>query len=229
MNWKQKIFELIDEKKIFTNLEEYVDLVLKHNQFVNLTGFNEEKIWQEGIYQSIFLLDFFLNDKNDFELLDIGAGAGFPSIPYLLFRKNDFNLTIIESNIKRINFLKIVKEKFKLNLTLINKRVEETDSYEIFDFITARAVTSFKNLVEISAKLGKINSHYFFLKSKKYSIELEESKKILNILGIKNVKINFVNLDDEKEHIVLSYYKTKQTPKGYPRKWTIINKENQLK
>lgn len=223
--WKNKVFELLkfDTLKI-QNLEKYVLSVLENNKLTNLTGFNEKNIWNEGIYQSILLLNSILKNKKNIKFLDIGSGAGFPSIPYLLFTDNKINLTIVDSSKKRISFLKNICQEMNLKINLVNLRVEEWKEYEKFDYITARAVTSLKNLVEISSHLGKINSTYFFLKSKRYLEELKEAQKIINILDIKKINIKKFDINDNKDHVIISYIKTKKTPEGYPRKWSIINK-----
>lgn len=226
MNWKDEVLKLTNfNYDIFNKLENYVNLVLENNKKFNLTGFDEEKIWEEGIYQSIVLLDSYLSKFKNIKVLDIGAGAGFPSVPYLIFANNCFELTIIESNLKRINFLKLIKTSLNLNINLIYERAENTKEFEEFDFITARAVTSLKNLIEISAHLGKINATYFFLKSKKYELELTEANWIFNELKLTNLKIKSFDLKDGKEHYVISYQKKHSTPKKYPRNWATIIKK----
>lgn len=226
MNWKDEVLKLTNfNYDIFNKLENYVDLVIENNKKFNLTGFDEEKIWEEGIYQSIVLLDSYLSKFKNIKVLDIGAGAGFPSVPYLIFANNCFELTIIESNLKRINFLKLIKTSLNLNINLIYERAENVKQFEEFDFITARAVTSLKNLIEISAHLGKINATYFFLKSKKYELELAEANWIFNELKLTNLKIKSFDLKDGKEHYVISYQKKHSTPKKYPRNWATIIKK----
>ena len=226
MNWKDEVLKLTNfNYDIFNKLENYVDLVIENNKKFNLTGFDEEKIWEEGIYQSIVLLDSYLSKFKNIKVLDIGAGAGFPSVPYLIFANNCFELTIIESNLKRINFLKLIKTSLNLNINLIYERAENAKQFEEFDFITARAVTSLKNLIEISAHLGKINATYFFLKSKKHQLELAEAKWIFNELKLTNLQIKYFDLQDGKEHCVISYQKRCSTPKKYPRNWATIIKK----
>ncbi|MBR2022157.1 MAG: class I SAM-dependent methyltransferase [Mycoplasmataceae bacterium] len=78
--WEKKVFDYVNNEQIYRKIKLYVDLVLEQNKNFNLTGFDEEKIWIDGIYQSIVLLDKFIDykNKNKIHLLDIGAGAGFP-------------------------------------------------------------------------------------------------------------------------------------------------------
>ncbi len=224
--WETKIFDYINNENIYIKIKKYVNLILKENEKYNLTGFDEEKVWLDGIYQSIFLLNKFINcNKTDQHLLDIGAGAGFPSLPFYLFQEEKIKLTICEPILKRVKFLNLVKEELNLqNLTIVNSRLEDTNWEEKFDFICARAVTDLRKLIEISSKCGKINSQYIFLKSKNVYQEIDEAKGIINKLNIKEIKIETIDLNDSKEHNVIIYKKQNKTPPNFPRKWNEIIK-----
>lgn len=222
--WEKKTYELIKNKEIYEKLKTYVSLILNKNKEFNLTGFDEEKLWLEGIYQSIFILDKFIDTKN-VKLLDIGAGAGFPSIPYFIYKENEIDLTIYEPIKKRVIFLNEVIKKLDLkNIKIINKRIEDETKGLDINFVCARAVMKLKMLIEVSSKIFPIGTKYIFLKSKEAQNELEDSHKIISDLKINNIKINKVNLGDNKVHNIITYTKTSQTPDKYPRKWSEIKK-----
>ena len=176
MTFKQKTFELIEQNEIvFNDLIKYVDLIEKTNKILNLTGFTGDSLWREGIYQSIILMkESFKNTENK-KMLDIGAGAGFPSVPFLIYKRN-FSLFISEPNNKRVVFLQQVDKELSLDISFIKVRIEDYQENNTFDMITARAVTSLKNLIEISSKVGSINAEYSFLKGPKIYKELEDSE-----------------------------------------------------
>lgn len=224
--WEEKVFHYINDEKIYCKIKKYVDLILKENTKYNLTGFDEETIWLDGIYQSILLLNNFIDcKKNDQHLLDIGAGAGFPSLPFYLFQDEKIKLTICEPLLKRVKFLNLVKEELNLqNLIIINKRLEDTNWNEEFDYICARAVMDLRKLIEISSKSGKINCQYIFLKSKNVYQEIDEAQTIIDKLKIKDLKVEAINLNDDKEHNVVVYTKQCKTPQNIPRKWNEIVK-----
>ena len=80
------------------------------------------------MYVQSLELNNFRNYNNNQHLLDIGAGAGFPSLPFYLFQEEKMKLTICEPLLKRVKFLNLVKKELNLqNLTIINKRLEDTD------------------------------------------------------------------------------------------------------
>jgi 16S rRNA (guanine527-N7)-methyltransferase len=113
-------------------------------------------------------------NTNDKKMLDIGSGVGFPSVPFLIFKKN-FDLFIAEPSLKRVAFLETVKKQLDLKITFMVQRIEDVTEEGMFDFITARAVTSLKNLIEISSKVGAIDAKYSFLKGPKIYDELDEA------------------------------------------------------
>lgn len=98
----------------------YLELLLKWNNKINLTGANS---WQEALSNlladSFYLADF-LNELNVLphapQVWDLGAGAGLPGIPLrILWQNGDYHL--VESREKRATFLKIALLHLKLNHT----------------------------------------------------------------------------------------------------------------
>ncbi|WP_369991402.1 16S rRNA (guanine(527)-N(7))-methyltransferase RsmG [Mycoplasmopsis arginini] len=216
------------DKEIVSRLWIYYSLIEEENQKYNLTGFYGERLIKEGIIESILIFKN-INDQvldlNQKKVLDIGSGAGFPIIPYFIYNPN-FDLTIYEPMQKRVNFLNLVISKCNLkNIRVLKLRAEDSKEYEIFDFISARAVSELKNLVEISHHLGKLNSTFCFLKSTSFQKEIYNSSFIQNTLKIKYKALDlktFFSINN----VLVYYQKTSKTPDFIPRKWAIIIKDN---
>lgn len=226
MTFKEKTFDLIgNNQKIFDDLNIYVDLIEEKNKLFNLTGFKGDVIWKEGIYQSIILMNSAFSKTENKKMLDIGSGVGFPSIPFLIYKRN-FSLFISEPNKKRVTFLSQLKEKLSLNIEFIVQRIEDYEEENKFDLITARAVTSLKNLIEISSKVGMLNAEYCFLKGPKIFEELSESSWIIENLSIKpeiqEIQIN-LDIKSTQIHYLFKYIKTIRTPSEFPRSWLLIS------
>ncbi|PZV99965.1 16S rRNA (guanine(527)-N(7))-methyltransferase RsmG [Metamycoplasma auris] len=213
---------------IISNLWDYYILIEEENSKYNLTGFYEQKLIKEGIIESILIfkeINHKILNLSNKEILDIGSGAGFPIIPYFIYNPN-FKLTIYEPMQKRVNFLNKVIEKCNLkNIRILKIRAEESTEFEYFDFISAKAVSELKNLVEISHRLGKINSIFCFLKSTNHTQEINNAKWIKNILDIKYQTLDLKQFFSIKNTLVY-YSKTKSTPNFIPRKWSTIIKDN---
>ena len=217
------------DNKIKDKLNEYYELIETENSKYNLTGFHDEILFKYGIIENILIfqeIEKKIVNLDNLNILDIGAGAGFPSLPFLIFKNESFNLTIYEAQKKRCSFLQLVIDKLNIkNINIVNIRCENSTDYSKFDFITARAVSEFKNLVEISHKLGKMNSYFCFLKSKKYNLEIDNAKWIIKKLML-NVQVLRLNIFFDIANILLYFQKNKITPEGIPREWKTIIKNN---
>ncbi|MGL5358033.1 MAG: 16S rRNA (guanine(527)-N(7))-methyltransferase RsmG [Metamycoplasmataceae bacterium] len=224
-NYKQETYFLCNgNKKIFSNLEKYVNLILENNKKMNLTGFDEETIWKEGIYNSIICFKIYFPYFNkQSKIVDVGPGAGFPSVPLIIFFENNFNLDLIEPNSKRADFLNLVKTELKLEFNIINDRVENLSIKNKYDIVTARAVSSLRVLIEITMNLGKENSLYIFPKGPLVSEEIIEADLIIKKFNI-NYNIQNIKEIEDKDLNIFSYFKTFNDIKGYPRTWSEIKK-----
>ena len=87
----------------------YFELLQTWNEKLNLTSITQkEDVYEKHFYDCLTL--GFVNDFKDKTLCDVGAGAGFPSIP-LKIAFPDMKLTIIDPLNKRMEFLKVVIKK----------------------------------------------------------------------------------------------------------------------
>ncbi len=218
-------------EKYNNNIEElkkYAEMIYEQNKYMNISGFKTiEEIFDNGIISSLICLETYFNETNkewiNKKILDIGAGAGFPSIPFLLVNKN-FELTILESQNKRCIFLNSIKEAFGLNnLTIINSRAEdyikETNS---FDFITARALSSIKNIYMMSHHLLKLNGYWILPKGKKYKEELEEFYSKFYNHNSEVFTYNYIYSNEQS--YIIEIQKKQETNKKWPLQWKDIQK-----
>ena len=80
----------------------YFKLIDKYNKVMDLTAVNgEDEVYERHFYNSLSIA--FNDDFNNLHLCDVGAGAGFPSIP-LKIAFPDMKLTIIDTLNKRMEF-----------------------------------------------------------------------------------------------------------------------------
>ncbi|WP_232954204.1 16S rRNA (guanine(527)-N(7))-methyltransferase RsmG [Mycoplasmopsis phocirhinis] len=209
-----------------SKIEKYIHLVHNFNQYKNITGFKDiDELKKQGVLDSIAVMELASQINFDFKskkIADIGAGAGFPSLPHLL-KNNDYFLTIIEGMQSRCEFLNNVKNSLQIaNFNIVNERAENTKQYsQNFDLVTARAVSSIKNMFMLSHHLLKLNGYLFLPKGKKYDEELNEF-----LIKFPNEKENvsvlkYVNSLNEYSFVVV-IKKTKHSPKNWPLSWKQI-------
>jgi 16S rRNA (guanine527-N7)-methyltransferase len=141
----------------FSQIEKYKNFVREYNEKVNLTRLDDDaKIYGDYFYESVIPyadVDF----KSVHTLLDIGSGSGIPGVVLKLLFPH-IRLTIIESNNKKITFLKALIDKLGVEADIIYKRAEimASNEYEKFDLVTSRAVATLNILIEISLAYVKI-------------------------------------------------------------------------
>ncbi len=120
--------------------------------------------------------------KNGCSACDIGAGAGFPSIP-LKIVLSDIHFTLIESVRKRAIFLNYLKETLNLtDIEIVNSRAEEVQN-RYFDFVLVRAAGKIKGLMKTISCLLKPDATAIFYKSASISKELQEAERVLGKYG----------------------------------------------
>ena len=230
MTYKEKTQTLVEQissklniKNQFADLETYVNLINEKNKVMNLTGFKGDVLWEKGIYESISMMYQMLEDTNfiDKKLLDIGAGVGFPSLPFKIICPN-FSLTIHEANKKRFDFLNDVRQELNLDMNVLLVRTEDVKRTEIFDIVTARALGSTRILAEISSRVLKIQGSGFYLKGPALEEEINEAKYIFHQLNYSHSIIQNNDKNIKSQLVLLKLTKLKPTPKTYPRDWALI-------
>ena len=218
---------LTDQQK--TQFERYFELLVEWNQKINLTAITEkEEVYLKHFYDSIAPILQGLIENQEIKLLDIGAGAGFPSLPMkILYPQLD--VTIIDSLNKRINFLQLLAEELNLEgVHFYHGRAEdfaqEKKFRAQFDIVTARAVARMQVLSELTIPFLKVGGKLLALKASNAPEELTEAKNALNLLFSKvedNISYTLPNGDPRYITIV---EKKKETPNKYPRKAGLPNK-----
>ena len=209
--------------------ERYFELLVEWNKKINLTAITEkDEVYLKHFYDSIAPILQGLIENQPIRLLDIGAGAGFPSLPMkILFPELD--VTIIDSLNKRINFLHLLAEELGLSgVHFYHGRAEDFAQDKAFraqfDIVTARAVARMQVLSELTIPYLKVGGRLLALKASNAPEELEEAKNALSLLFSKvedNLQYELPNGDPRYITLV---EKKKETPNKYPRKAGMPNK-----
>ena len=220
-------FSLTDRQK--EQYERYFELLIEWNEKINLTAITDkDEVYLKHFYDSIAPILQGLIENQPIRLLDIGAGAGFPSLPMkILFPELD--VTIIDSLNKRINFLHLLAEELDLSgVHFYHGRAEDFAQDKAFraqfDLVTARAVARMQVLSELTIPYLKVGGRLLALKASNAPEELEEAKNALNLLFSKvedNLQYALPNGDPRYITVV---EKKKETPNKYPRKAGMPNK-----
>ena len=211
----------LDDLKL-RQFQEYMDLLLEWNEKMNLTAITEkDEIISKHFLDSITLL---CSEKvnGGMSLVDIGAGAGFPSMPVKIARP-DLKITMLDSLNKRIDFLNEVVSSLGLNeIQAIHSRAEDgarTVLRESFDIATARAVADLAVLAEYALPFVKVGGYFIAMKGTAPEEEINSAKPAIKAMGgrIEEVKEVFIE-DGQLNHTLVIIKKLEKTPSKYPRK-----------
>ena len=206
--------------------EDYYKLLVETNKVVNLTAITEKKeVYLKHFYDSLILgIEVPSLQTEAVSLCDVGAGAGFPSIP-MKIAFPQLKVTIVDSLNKRIKFLQELTTRLELdNVELCHARAEEfagkkSKHREDYDFVTARAVARMSVLTELCLPLVKVGGQFIALKAQKADQELADAQKAIQVLGgrLKQDVATELPVTHDERHLLI-VEKVKSTPKQYPRK-----------
>lgn len=210
--------------------QHYYELLVGWNQKMNLTAITDKKeVYLKHFFDSLALLKGQTWSEVK-RLCDVGAGAGFPSLPLKIIYPH-LEISIVDSLNKRIQFLTVLCAELGLeNVHLYHERAEIfgqlAEQRESYDVVTARAVARLNVLAELCLPLVKVGGDFIALKASQGREELAEAQTALNLLGAQVQAVEsftLPNTEDRRQLFVL--HKEKATPQKYPRRPGIPNKK----
>lgn len=218
---KENNIELSDKQ--LNQFEQYRKLLQEYNKKINLTAIIEtDDIYIKHFYDSL-IPSFHHEIKGS--LLDVGAGAGFPSLPLKIIYP-DLDITILEPITKRTNFLEVVTKALSLDVKIINERAEDyiKETSIKYDFVTARAVANMQILSELCIPFVKVDGYFIAMKGSRYQEELN-----LSINALKELKSSLVNVFEDTldgaMRATIIIQKKANTLSKYPRNYSQIKQK----
>lgn len=210
-NYVQKNYK--EKEELF---EKYYLLLKEWNEKINLTAITErEEVYLKHFEDSLIGEKYI---KEGSSVIDIGTGAGFPSLPIKIVRE-DINLTLNDCLNKRLIFLNEVIKELKLeNVRTLHSRAEDLKREEKYDYAVSRAVARLSTLCEYCLPFVKIGGYFISYKSNDSEEEIKEAKKAIEILGGKIEEIKEIKLSkDDIVRKLIFIKKIKDCDKKYPR------------
>ena len=221
-------------EKHIDKFEALSDLLISENQKYNLTRIvDPDQVKSRHFLDSLAALDVlnrhsaYLSDEP--KLIDIGSGAGLPSLA-LAIVLDKWQFTSVEATGKKSDFQKMAAEKLGLNnFKAVNARAEDLGNdanfRNKFDFVTARAVGHLALIAELACPLLRDQGVFLAWKGQKYQQELTESESILKALRADYIDEYSYNLPDADSDLhLVTIRKTGPTPKAFPRQYNQIKK-----
>ena len=174
MNFNNKILARFDlQQRQLAKIEKLIEEINKYNKHTNIVGkstlFNP---WQRHVLDSLQITDLISNRSSS--VLDMGTGAGMPGL--ILAISNFNNVSLIDSNLKKIKFIKLVCLKLNIGVKIYHNRIESL-IHKKFDYLISRALANLSKLFFYSHNLINKDTVLIFLKGKQVKNEIHEASK----------------------------------------------------
>jgi 16S rRNA (guanine527-N7)-methyltransferase len=227
------VLSIEQKEQMFKLAERLVEV----NAVMNLTAITDEDgIILRHLVDSLLISEYFEPNST---IIDIGCGAGFPSLPLAIARP-DLMITALDSTEKRIRYVTETAEILGLtNVIAVAARAEEfaniPSKRESFDYATARAVASLPVLCELTIPFVRVGGKLVAMKAKGAHEEFESSRSaIRQLAGANSLSetslfetslvgcVNGENINENRTVVVMN--KLSSTPKRFPRKFSQIKK-----
>lgn len=210
---------------IHNKLRVYSDFLVEYNSFVNLTAITDPVVILHKHFIDSILMAKYGEINGDETLIDVGTGAGFPSVPLKIFLPG-LKITLLDSLNKRIEFLKKLCDKLEIEADFIHGRAEDvarnTEYRENFDVSCARAVANLSVLSEYCIPFVRVGGRFIAMKGP--NEDISSAKNAIETLGgIVSRETNYT-VENESRKIV-QVKKISQTLTKYPRNSGQIKKK----
>ena len=197
----------------------YAELLVEWNGKMNLTAITEPEEIEVKHFLDCLMLPKYFDLGNTKTVIDVGAGAGFPSVPLLIYNP-DLCLTMMDAINKRLTFLDTAVHAVGLEANLVHARAEDSGQdkkyREMFDLATARAVAPMNVLAEYCLPFVKVGGYFVALKGS--NDDTEQAKDAIATLGGEVVSNVSYKLNGTEPRSIVVVKKISQTPTQFPRK-----------
>lgn len=213
----------IDAEKA-KKLAELSEFMVEYNKNVNLTAITDFKEIVEKHFIDSILPFVSLKIAENSSFIDVGTGAGFPSLPLLIWR-DDLKGTLCDSLQKRCVYLEKACEKLGIKAEIVHARAEELgrERREKYDFATARAVSAMPVLTEFCLPFVRKDGLFIALKSVNEDAKFAENA--IKMLGGSLEEVRDYALPSGDKRRIMIVKKISQTPTKYPRSFANISKK----
>ena len=147
------------------------------NKFNLVSNASLENAWQRHFEDSVQLFKFIPTSART--ILDFGSGAGFPALVLAIMAQEklpQLKVKLIESIKKKTLYLNTVKALCKLNVDVVNDRIENLPAQKV-DVITSRAMCNLNDLLKYSLRFTTKQTLMIFPKGRSYQEELDEARR----------------------------------------------------
>jgi 16S rRNA (guanine527-N7)-methyltransferase len=177
-------------------LIQFVLLMHAYNHACLLTSIRDtDKMISRHILDS---LSIFQHIKKN-SMIDLGSGAGLPGIPLSILMP-DRNFILLDSNIKKINFLEKAKQELQLNnVHITHHLVEEYKPEKPIEGVISRSFGVFPDFLTLIHPFLKPNAQILSMTGVYPTLELAYINKPFKLVKVHPLKIPYI---DAQRHVI---------------------------
>ncbi|WP_181350760.1 16S rRNA (guanine(527)-N(7))-methyltransferase RsmG [Thalassobacillus sp. CUG 92003] len=209
--------------------QRYFEILVEWNEKMNLTAITDEDgVYLKHFYDSLTAA-FYMDFEQPLRICDVGAGAGFPSLPLKIVFPH-LQVTIVDSLKKRITFLNHLAHELQLDdVAFYHDRAENfgknTKFRGSYNLVMSRAVARMSVLSELCLPLVEKQGRFMAMKGANVEEEMTDAQPAITTLGGELEHIHTFELPEERsERNIVLIEKRRKTPNKYPRKAGTPNK-----
>ena len=210
----------LTEKESVLLLTHWRQVVEASSRF-NLTAVNDEEAAEKHYRDCLAARGLLERLPAGSRVLDLGSGAGFPGL-VLASVCPDLSFTLLDATAKKCDFLRETAETMGLtNVEILCGRAEDVGRGELresFDLVTARAVASLRELIELALPLLKTGGTLLAYKGANYQAEIDEAAHALAELCGEVGAVTAYILAGGDRRALVTVRKLAPTPAKYPRR-----------
>ena len=174
-------------------LRAYAALLLKWNRVYNLTAIeNEEDVVIKHLLDSLTVLPYFKKvfGSNEASLLDVGAGAGLPSVPIAIMEPG-WRVCAVDKVQKKCVFMRQAGATLRLgNFKVLHSRVEDLKG--TYGIITSRAFSSLSDFVGITEKMLSEDGSWMAMKGRYPEDEIKALPLQIEVRAVYKLSVPFL-------------------------------------
>ncbi len=205
-----------------TVIDGHVRLLLAWTDAINLTAIREPAHVALGhVIDSLSAVSWLREQRVD-RLLDLGSGGGFPGVP-IAAAIPSIRVVLLEPIAKKARFLATSADATGLapRVQVVTARAETVarDRHQRgrWPAVSARAVGSLADLVELAFSLLAVNGALVAWKRGDIDLELEAARRAIDGLGGGSLDVHEVPIDGLVGHRLVVATRTGRVPDAFPR------------
>ena len=225
--------EVCRSPEAMARLHTICEMLVENNKKYNLTAITDpEGVVEKHIVDSLLPLSLLaekgiltpalgLPDGKNLRLIDIGAGAGFPSLPFAAVMPGETTrILAVDATAKKVRHITETAQAAGIgHIAAEAGRAEELAAgklRESFSIATARAVAELRILVELTAPFAAVGGYVIALKGSRGADEIPAAEKIAKVLGLGEPEVVEYTLPSGDGRTLVIYKKERKTPVGFP-------------